>query len=169
MRIGDRIAIMEGGRVVQVGTPDEILKNPADDYVRSFFRGVDVASVFKAGDIARKTQVTVIERQDDGIRAALARLREHDREFGYVVDRGQHFHGVVSVESLQQQLQNPEPRLHQAFLDEVPALPADTPVSDLLGTVAGTPCGVPVVDERNRYRGVITKASLLETLDREAG
>jgi len=41
MRIGDRIAIMEGGRVVQVGTPEEILQNPADDYVRAFFRGVD--------------------------------------------------------------------------------------------------------------------------------
>ncbi|NBC14033.1 MAG: glycine betaine/L-proline ABC transporter ATP-binding protein ProV [Gammaproteobacteria bacterium] len=169
MRIGDRIAIMEGGRVVQVGTPDDILNNPADDYVRSFFRGVDVATVFKAGDIARRTQVTVIERQDDGIRAALNRLREHDREFGYVVDRGQRFHGVVSLESLQRELRESDPKLHHAFLDEVPALPADTPVSDLLGTVAATTCGVPVVDEQNRYKGVITKACLLETLDRDVG
>ena len=37
MRIGDRIAIMEGGNVVQVGTPEEILQNPANDYVRAFF------------------------------------------------------------------------------------------------------------------------------------
>ena len=169
MRIGDRIAIMEGGRVVQVGTPDDILNNPADDYVRSFFRGVDVATVFKAGDIARRTQVTVIERQDDGIRAALNRLREHDREFGYVVDKGQHFHGVVSLESLQRQLHQADPKLQHAFLDDIPALPADTPVSDLLGTVAATTCGVPVVDEQNRYKGVITKACLLETLDRDVG
>jgi len=166
MRIGDRIAIMEGGRVVQVGTPDEILKHPADDYVRSFFRGVDVASVFKAGDIARKTQVTLIERHDFGIRAALERLREHDREFGYVVDKGQRLHGVVSLASLQRELHASEPSISRAFLPDVPALPADTPVSDLLGTVAATPCGVPVVDEANRYRGVITKAALLETLDR---
>jgi glycine betaine/proline transport system ATP-binding protein len=166
MRIGDRIAIMEGGRVVQVGTPDEILNNPADDYVRSFFRGVDVAAVFKAGDIARKTQVTLIERHDDGIRAALSRLREHDREFGYVVDKGQHFHGVVSLDSLQRVLRDPEPRISQAFLPDVPSLPVDTPLSELLGTVAATPCGVPVVDDANRYRGVITKAALLETLDR---
>ena len=169
MRIGDRIAIMEGGRVVQVGTPDDILKNPADEYVRSFFRGVDVAAVFKAGDIARKTQVTVIERHDDGIRAALTRLHEHDREFGYVVDKGQRFHGVVSVDSLQRELREAEPSLHRAFLSDVPELPADTAVSDLLGTVAATPCGVPVVDEQRRYRGVISKAGLLETLDREAG
>jgi glycine betaine/proline transport system ATP-binding protein len=168
MRIGDRIAIMEGGRVVQVGTPDEILRNPADDYVRSFFRGVDVASVFKAGDIARKTQVTVIERRDDGIRAALERLRDHDREYGYVVDKGQHLHGVVSLDSLQQELRRTDPRLSRAFLDGVPSLNDDTPVSELLGIVAETPCGVPVVDGQNRYRGVITKASLLQTLDRES-
>ncbi len=42
MRIGDRIAIMQNGEVVQVGTPDEILNNPANDYVRTFFRGVDI-------------------------------------------------------------------------------------------------------------------------------
>ncbi len=59
MRIGDRIAIMKDGHVVQVGTPDEILRNPANDYVRNFVRGVDAAAVFKAGDIARK-RLTVV-------------------------------------------------------------------------------------------------------------
>jgi len=168
MRIGDRIAIMEGGRVVQVGTPDEILRNPADQYVRSFFRGVDVTTVLKASDIARKTQVTLIERLDDGIRAAIQRLRDHDREFGYVVDRRQHFHGVVSIRSLQDLLYSDEPHpISKAFLDGVPTLSSDTPVSDLLGTVAESPCGVPIVGPDRRYQGVITKASLLETLDRE--
>ncbi|HET8744342.1 MAG TPA: glycine betaine/L-proline ABC transporter ATP-binding protein, partial [Ramlibacter sp.] len=52
MRIGDRIAIMKDGQVKQVGTPEEILRAPADDYVRAFVRGVDAAAVFTAGDIA---------------------------------------------------------------------------------------------------------------------
>ena len=63
LRIGDRIAIMEGGRVVQVGTPEEILQNPADDYVRAFFRGVDPTNVISAGDIVRDTQPTIIRSQ----------------------------------------------------------------------------------------------------------
>ncbi|HBU97546.1 glycine betaine/L-proline ABC transporter ATP-binding protein ProV, partial [Thalassospira lucentensis] len=63
MRIGDRIAIMEGGIVVQVGTPEEILNNPANDYVKSFFRGVDVSTILSAKDIASKREVTVIERE----------------------------------------------------------------------------------------------------------
>ena len=45
MRIGDRIAIMKDGMVQQVGTPDEILRNPANDYVRTFIQGVDAAAV----------------------------------------------------------------------------------------------------------------------------
>lgn len=167
MRIGDRIAIMEGGRVVQVGTPDEILRRPADDYVRSFFRGVDKATVFKAADIARHTQVTVIQRHDEGVRAAAARLREHDRSFGYVIDRDRHLHGVVSSESLHRALQDATPQLSAAFIDGVPRLRGDTPLAELLGVVASAPCGVPVVDADGRYLGVITKASLLQTLDRE--
>ncbi|MGM0425299.1 MAG: quaternary amine ABC transporter ATP-binding protein, partial [Thermodesulfobacteriota bacterium] len=53
MRIGDRIAMMEGGRIVQVGTPEDILKNPADEYVKAFFRGVDPTHVLSARDIVR--------------------------------------------------------------------------------------------------------------------
>jgi glycine betaine/proline transport system ATP-binding protein len=61
MRIGDRVAIMKDGHVVQVGTPEEILRQPANDYVRNFVRGVDAAAVFKASDIARKSQIVVSE------------------------------------------------------------------------------------------------------------
>lgn len=167
MRIGDRIAIMEGGRVVQVGTPDEILRNPEDDYVRAFFRGVDVATVFRAGDIARKTQVTVIERREEGVRAALKRLQDYDRDYGYVVDKGQHFCGVVSVDTLSEQLKAEQPRLSDAYLPDITSLPYDTPLTDVIGSVAESPCGLPVVDENGHYRGVISKAVLLQTLDRE--
>jgi glycine betaine/proline transport system ATP-binding protein len=99
--------------------------------------------------------------------AGRARRPPHDREFGYVVDRGQRYHGLVSVDSLQQQLRQSEPSISAAFLEDIPILRADTAVSDLLGTVANAPCGLPVVDEQNRYMGVITRASLLETLDRD--
>ena len=78
MRIGDRIAIMKDGQVVQVGTPDDILQ-PANDYVRSFIRGVDAAAVFKASDIARKPLTVVAEHADRGSRAALKMLGPRPR------------------------------------------------------------------------------------------
>ncbi|MCS4506081.1 betaine/proline/choline family ABC transporter ATP-binding protein, partial [Arhodomonas aquaeolei] len=103
MRIGDRIAIMQGGFVVQVGTPEEIVSNPANDYVRSFFYGVDVSQVYTAGDIANRKQVTVIERPGMNINAALERMRQHDRDVAVVIDRNRTYQGTVSMDSLNAQ------------------------------------------------------------------
>ncbi len=166
MRIGDRIAIMEGGRVVQVGSPDEILNNPADDYVRSFFRGVNVSNVLNAGDVAVKQQVTILER-DGTVRSALQRMGKADRDFAYVVDRRQHYHGVVSVASLETEGRAAHPELHNAFLPDVEPIRSDTSIGEIIGPVAQAPCGLPVVDENNRYLGVISRALLLEALNRE--
>ncbi|MGJ3264210.1 MAG: glycine betaine/L-proline ABC transporter ATP-binding protein ProV [Salinarimonas sp.] len=168
MRIGDRIAIMEGGVVVQVGTPDEILKNPANEYVRSFFRGVDISKVLTAADIATRTQVTIIDKPEQGPRAALRLLGDFDREWGYVIGRGRRFAGVVSVASLEHARRD-EASLEKAFLPGTPAIPPETPLHELIGVVAGAPHPVPVVDADGRYRGVISRTSLLQALDNLPG
>ena len=166
MRIGDRIAIMEGGRVVQVGTPDEILKNPADDYVRAFFRGVDISTVLTAGDIASRQQTTVIEREGTGVEAAIRRLQKYDRECGYVVGKDLKFLGVVTIDALKKQHQV-QGKLSNAVDRGIHAAPTDKPLNEMLGEVAEAPYGVPVVDDKGRYQGVVTRAALLRTLDRE--
>lgn len=168
MRIGDRIAIMQNGEVVQIGTPDEILHHPANDYVRSFFKGVDVTNVFTAKDIARKQAVTVIKKAEtDGPRAALKLLNDNDREYGIVVDRRNLYVGLVSTDTLQTASKAGH-TLTQALLGDTITFLPETPVGELIGQVANLPYGVPVVDENHIYHGVITKARLLQTLDREA-
>ncbi|MFC3123573.1 glycine betaine/L-proline ABC transporter ATP-binding protein ProV [Pseudoroseomonas globiformis] len=167
MRIGDRIAIMQHGRVVQVGTPDEIVMNPANDYVRSFFRNVDVSQVFRAGDIARNTQVTLIERRGMAVPAALERMRQHDRDVAIVVGRDKKYHGMVSVDSLAAAARgaSPDP-YNKAILPDVEPIAASDTLSDVIGRVADSPHPVPVVDEDQRYLGSISKSALLQTLDR---
>ncbi|MCF3932936.1 glycine betaine/L-proline ABC transporter ATP-binding protein ProV [Acuticoccus sp. M5D2P5] len=166
MRIGDRIAIMQGGLVVQVGTPDEILNHPANDYVRSFFRGVDVSSVFTAGDIATKSQVTIINR-DDKLRAARERIAAADRDYAYVVDGKQKFLGVVSASSLEAEIGRAEPRLSDAFIPGIEPLTADLRIGDVIAQVNAAPCGLPVVNAEGRYLGVVSRAVLLGALSRE--
>ncbi len=167
MRIGDRIAIMQGGEVVQVGTPEEILNNPANDYVRTFFRGVDISQVFSAKDIARRRPVTLIRKTPGfGPRAALKLLEDEDREYGYVLERGQKFIGVVSADSLKRALKENLP-LESALLELPAPVPADMPLSELISQVAAAPCAVPVVCEENNYIGIISKAMLLQALDKE--
>ncbi len=167
MRIGDRIAIMNGGQVVQIGTPDDILRNPANDYVASFFRGVDVSKVLTAKDIARRTQLEVIDRQDTGVRAAAERFKTHDWDHAVVIDRKRQFHGVISATSLARALKEPEPIFSRAFLPDTPVAQADTPLADVMGMVASAPFPVPVVDAQGRYLGAISRAVLLQTLDRD--
>ncbi len=167
MRIGDRIAIMQDGVVVQVGTPDEILHQPANDYVSSFFRGVNVASVFCAKDIARKNPAAVFKKHDnDGLAAAMQMLLDNDREYGIVVDRANKYTGIVSLESLKE-AKREQRSLSSALLAGTVTISPDVSVGDLIGQVAQVPYSVPVVDDDGRYYGVITKTRLLQTLDRE--
>ena len=167
MRIGDRIAIMQNGEVVQVGTPDEILNNPANDYVRTFFRGVDISQVFSAKDIARRSPVGLIRKTPGfGPRSALKLLQDEDREFGYVIERGNKFVGIVSIDSLKAALSQAQ-GIEAALIDESLAVDAQTPLSELLSHVGQAPCAVPVVDEEQQYVGIISKRMLLQALDRE--
>lgn len=167
MRIGDRIAIMQDGVVVQVGTPDEILHNPANDYVESFFRGVNVASVYSAKDIARKRPSAVFKKHDnEGPAAAMQLLLDSDRDYGIVVDRANHYTGIVSIESLKEAKRNNQ-TLTNALLPDTIHINPEISVSDLIGQVASVPYAVPVVDPNGKYYGVITKSRLLQTLDRE--
>lgn len=169
LRIGDRIAIMEGGRVVQVGTPEEILQNPADDYVRAFFRGVDPTGVIAAGDIVRDNQPTVIWHTPSGSpRATLEMLNNRDREFAYVLDSERQFYGVVSIDSLRAVLASgvDKPQLESAFIQNALVVRNDESLQDILPQVASHTWPVPVVDENNVYRGVVSKNRFLKTLHR---
>ena len=169
MRIGDRIAIMKDGEVVQVGTPDEILRNPANGYVRSFVRGVDAAAVFKAGDIARKRLTVVQEHSDRGARAALQLIEGHDDDFAYVLSPSRRYLGTVSADSLRAALRGHTGPLglQHAYLGAVEPIAAQAPVAELFGQVAQAPCALPVVEADGRFRGAISKTTLLRFLDRD--
>ena len=169
MRIGDRIAIMKDGQVVQVGTPDDILRNPANDYVRSFVRGVDAAAVFKASDIARQRFTVVSEHSDRGSRAALKQLEEQDGDFAYVISPTQRYLGTVSSDSLRCALDGHVGPLglQHAFVPGIEPITADAPVANLFVQVAQAPCALPVVDEGGRFLGAISKTTLLKFLDRD--
>ncbi len=169
MRIGDRIAMMEGGRIVQVGTPEEILKNPADEYVRAFFRGVDPTNVLSAGDIVRDNQVTIVYKEGESYRTALERLQSQDRDFGYVLDKQHRFKGVISADKIRQALESETKTgdLSDAFLSDVKTVTLDMPLQDMLPIITELDYPVPVVDENNVYQGAISKNRFLKTLRRE--
>ena len=166
LRIGDRIAIMEGGRIIQVGTPEEILQNPANDYVRAFFRGVDPSNVLSAGDIVRDSYPTIIRTKTGSLRAAHEILSGSERDYGYILNAKRQFQGIVSSDTLNDALDAEAKTLDPAFLPNTRAVDVSMSMQDILPIVASNPWPVPVVDENGRYKGVVSKNRFLRTLHR---
>lgn len=168
LRIGDRIAIMEGGRVVQVGSPEDILQNPADDYVRAFFRGVDPTNVISAGDIVRDTYPTLIKSKVGSLRATHELLSGSEHDHCYILDPRHRFLGIVSSDSLREAMErgNSDHPIDQAYLENGFTVNMNDSMQDILPAVASSNWPVPVVDDQNIYKGVVSKNRFLRTLHR---
>jgi len=164
MRIGDRIAIMQAGAIVQIDTPKNILHNPANDFVRSFFRGVDLTEIYLAGDIARADGAQIIDADTTDLHGLLPRLRGAEHQVGYVCAPNRRFVGMVSVPSLILAVENNAASLDAALL-ETPPVTADSPLSGVIQAAAQSDHPVPVVDNDGAFRGAISQGQLLQTLD----
>jgi glycine betaine/proline transport system ATP-binding protein len=167
LRIGDRIAIMEGGRILQVGTPAEIVNHPADDYVRSFFRGVDVGHIFTAGDLARKDQVTFRQPREGAMEVTtlVRHLREYGRTYGYVLDPDGHYLDTVSLYALEALADAPERPLEEAYLG-IGATKAGTHLDEVLRLLSYQEAPLPVVADDGHLLGAIASPTLLSTMAR---
>ncbi|MEO9331845.1 glycine betaine/L-proline ABC transporter ATP-binding protein ProV [Pseudomonas guguanensis] len=159
IRIGHRIAIMEGGRVVQIGTPQELLCNPANEYVENFFHGFDSSRVLNAGDVAQVDPAAVcrVNGQAPGFHAGVP--------FGYLIGEGDRLLGVVEPEALAGSSAALQ-QLEQVRLDRHQPIYVDTPLHEVLNLVASVPYPVPVLDHSGVFKGTISKNLLLQTLSR---
>lgn len=168
--IGDRIAIMEGGRIVQIGSPDEILRNPSDEYVRAFFKGVDVNKYLVAKDVASADETLVFQASADAhadMRSAIARLRETQRNYAFATDNGGHLLGTVSIDSMIRALEAGSNDLNAAFLPHIASVPSNMVLRELIGRLVRNPVPLPVVDANHCYLGAVTQTILLKKLVEE--
>ncbi len=159
IRIGDRIAIMQGGEISQIGTPEEIISNPANEYVKSFFQGVDVTSVLSASHIVKKTIPTLIKKEGFGVKSALNYLGDYDDEYGYYIEKSGKYLGTVTIDSLK------ENTTIEGAIVERETIVNSTTISELIGVVATCKFQTVVVDENGKYQGSISKTRLLKILD----
>lgn len=165
--IGDRIAIMEGGRIVQVGTPDEILRNPSDEYVRAFFKGVDVNKYLIAKDVALADETLVICPSHDArtdMSQAIEQLRQTRRNYAFVVANDGLLLGAVSLDTLLRGLESGTSRLESVFIDGMDAVPASLSLRELTRRIVRQPLPLPVVDASGCYLGAVTQTILLKKM-----
>lgn len=164
-RIGNRIAIMEGGRIVQIGTPDEILRNPSDEYVRAFFKGVDVKRYLVARDLAGTDAFPLLHPTLDGrsdLLRAGAQLRAGTQAQAFVVEAGGRLLGTVTRDSVDRALEEGATSLLGAMVPGSTAARADLGLKALVGRVVQSPLALPVVDDAGNYLGAVTQTQLLQ-------
>ncbi|MBU3013261.1 glycine betaine/L-proline ABC transporter ATP-binding protein ProV [Poseidonibacter lekithochrous] len=163
IRIGDRIAIMQNGEVVQIGTPEEIINEPANDYVKSFFKGVDVTSVLNASHIVKKVHSTIINKESTGIKSALQYISDFDQDYAYFIEKNGKYLGILTLESLKEQ-KKLGGSIHNAIIDEQP-INDNLQIGDFISDIANHIYPTAVVDDDGKYKGTISKSRLLKVFD----
>ncbi|BBL67937.1 quaternary amine ABC transporter ATP-binding protein [Methanoculleus chikugoensis] len=166
LKLGDRIALMKDGAIVQVGTPEEILTNPENAYVEKFVADVDLTRVYSASDVMRRPEP--VARCTAGPRVALHLMEEHDIGSVFVVDRERRLKGLVTLEDTLKAVRAGR-GLGEIVTTEVPTVALDTPLTDIISLIAGSPYPVAVVDDESRLRGLVFRGAILGALARKGG
>ncbi|MEN6391547.1 MAG: glycine betaine/L-proline ABC transporter ATP-binding protein [Syntrophomonas sp.] len=167
LKLGDRIAFLRDGTLVQVGTPEEITTVPADDYVAKFVRGVDRSKVLLAGDVMKKPQPLITMR--DGPSVALRIMKEHGISSVFVVDMDKHLQGIITVDSAVSARNNGITNLRDVALAQGPIVKENTTLQDTLGVIAECKLPMAVVDDENKLKGIIVRGSVLAALASDKG
>jgi glycine betaine/proline transport system ATP-binding protein len=166
MFLGDRIAMMRDGRIVQIGTAEQILSEPADDYVAQFVADVDRTRVLTASSVMRPSRVVV--SLTGGPRLALRTMEEHAASAAFVTDRNRVFHGTVTDTAVLEAQRRGDADLSAVVEPDTRQVHPDAPMSEIFAPAAESVLPVPVVDDGGRLVGVVPRVRLLEAMSQTA-
>ncbi|WP_110207765.1 quaternary amine ABC transporter ATP-binding protein [Nocardioides daejeonensis] len=160
MRLGDRIAMMRDGRIVQQGTAEQILNDPANDYVAQFVQDVDRTKVLTAASIMERPVAVLGAGQ--GPRAAHKLMRENQLNALMVVDRQHNLRGLITEATAAEAVKTGQESL-DGLVTPAHQVTPDTCVADLFTAAAERPEPLAVV-EGTKLAGVIARVTLLSAL-----
>ncbi|UOQ84948.1 quaternary amine ABC transporter ATP-binding protein [Gracilibacillus salinarum] len=161
LRIGDRIALMKDGSIVQIGTPEEILVNPANDYVERFVEDVDRSKVLTASHIMKRPETVDIDKH--GPRVALERIREQGLSSIYVVDRGRQLQGYVTADDVKSAREKESKDLRDILKKDMPTVGMEAPIHEIFDIIHDSPVPVAVVED-GKLKGIIVRGAVIAAL-----
>lgn len=163
LRIGDRVAIMKDGKIVQTGNPVEIITHPANDYVAAFMQDVDQSRVLTAGVVMSQPETLVLGR-DDILQTALKRLEEdEDLETFYVLNGNQHLKGMLYRQDVLRAAKHGDNNIERYIKRDFPKTEKSSPIVELYAPTAEGK-SIAVVDEHGRLHGVLDARDVLSNL-----
>lgn len=165
LKLGDRIAIMKDGEIVQVGNHEEILTNAENDYVAEFVQDVNRSRVLTAEDIMDKAKAVLYKQ--DGLRTALHKMRHNELGSIFVLGENRKYRGIVTIEDVVESLNNDKENLDE-IIKEVPIAEPDESVNDLFSKIADIDTPLPVLTDDQKLKGIIVKTNVVANLASEA-
>ena len=162
MFLGDRIAVMRDGRIVQIGSPEDILTDPANDYVAQFVQDVDRARVLTASSVMEPARAVV--PLTAGPRGALRVMRDLQTAAVFVTGRGRKLEGWVRDRHVMRQVKAGDTNLDAIVNAEFAQVAPDTALTDLFELAVESPLPIAVVDDEQRLLGVVPRVTLLAAL-----
>ena len=179
LRIGSRIAIMEGGRIVQIGRAEEIISRPADEYVRAFFNGVDTARYLTAGDLMQADAVPLVTHPfEPRFTSPGAAAPAANGGISFVIDKDRRFKGLLGQGGQPPgPLEAPEAGNGNRGNGGDPAAPftqlesieSSTPLEQVVERLLANRCTLPVVDADGYYCGAVSQHMVLTVLSKQRG
>lgn len=160
IKLGDRIAIMKDGEIVQVGTPEEILTDPANAYVTRFTESVDRGRIVTASSIMLK-QPIVVRLRKDGPETILRKMREKHLYALPVIGNEDQFIGEIQYKDVLRLRKEGSKDVSSIVIKEVPSVLENTTVEDMLPLLPKVRQALPVVDENNRLTGVVSPSAII--------
>lgn len=160
-KLGDMVAIMRDGKIVQVDTPEEMSAHPADEYVQAFINSADKAKVLTARNIMITPDALV--RESDGAERAIRVMSRNALSTAYVVDDELRLRGILTIRDALKARQEGL-TIAGMIQTDVPTTGPDTLVADIMPIAAEAPYPIGVVDEDGQLMGIVTKANVLSSL-----
>ncbi|WP_163711679.1 quaternary amine ABC transporter ATP-binding protein [Mangrovibacterium lignilyticum] len=160
IKIGDRIAIMKDGEIVQIGTSEEIITNPANDYIKSFVENVDRSKIVTAGSIMfAKPKIARLKK--DGPAGVLRIMRENGVEHLPVVRTNRTFLGFIKLTDVLRLKQEEAKTIDKAIIEGIMSVTPDTTIENMLPLLSKTNLPIPVVNDDNHLMGVVSPTSII--------
>ena len=159
LKIGDRIAVMRDGEIIQEGSPEEIVTLPSDEYVTEFVQDVSRSKVIQARAIMQESDVVVYERQ--GPRAALHIMDSHGLEAVFLIGRDFTLRGVLTKDRVMALIDEGRRALEGAEVDPATITTPDALIDDIIPIAAQTRHPIAVVGDTGALLGEIRRGALL--------
>lgn len=160
-KLGDRVAIMKDGIIEQIGTPEKILANPRNEYIKNFVRDIDRSKVLQAKNIMFKPSTLVSLK--DGVKVAIKEMEESGISSIFVVDHNRRLQGLVTIDDALKALKENK-SLRDILKHNYYTTSPETYMQELIPYATETKYPIAVVDHEQRLLGIIVRVSVLSKL-----